>query len=90
MRCKRAVLCLRELIEQRFGKAVRAAREKQGISQEAFAVQAGIHRTDVSSVELGKVQVNVRIAQQLADALGTPFSKLWKKIEAECPGPDLR
>lgn len=70
-----------EPIEIRFGKAVRAEREKQGISQEAFAVQAGVHRTYVSSIELGKVQVSIRVAQQLADALGVPLSKLWKKTE---------
>jgi transcriptional regulator with XRE-family HTH domain len=70
-------------IEIRFGKEVRAQREQQGLSQEAFAVQAGIHRTYVSSIELGKVQVSIRIAQQLADALGVPLSRLWKTIEAD-------
>jgi len=68
-------------IEIEFGKQVRALREKQGISQEAFAVKAGIHRTYVSSIELGKVQISIRIAQQLADALGVPLSKVWKQLE---------
>lgn len=68
-------------IEIEFGKQVRALREKQGISQEAFAVQAGIHRTYVSSIELGKVQISIRIAQQMADALGVPLSTIWKRIE---------
>ncbi|HWL10695.1 MAG TPA: helix-turn-helix transcriptional regulator [Planctomicrobium sp.] len=70
-----------EPIEIRFGKTVRAEREKQGYSQEAFALHAGIHRTYVSSIELGKVQVSIRVAQQLADALEIPLSKLWKRIE---------
>ncbi len=81
MVCKPTVLCVMEPIEKRFGKAVRAEREKQGVSQEAFAVRAGIHRTYVSSIELGKVQVSIRVAQQLADGLGIPLSKLWKKLE---------
>jgi len=68
-------------IEIEFGKQVRGLREKQGISQEAFAVKAGIHRTYVSSIELGKVQISIRIAQQLADALGVPLSKIWKQLE---------
>ncbi len=76
-------LCGMQPIEIRFGKEVRAQREQQGLSQEAFAVQAGIHRTYVSSIELGKVQVSIRIAQQLADALGVPLSRLWKTIEAD-------
>ena len=66
----------------RFGKAVRARREKLGLSQEAFAVQAGIHRTYVSSIELGKVQVSIGIAQKLAEALGVQLSVLWKQVEA--------
>lgn len=68
-------------IEIEFGKQVRALREKQGISQEAFAVKTGIHRTYVSSIELGKVQISIRIAQQLADALEIPLSTIWKRIE---------
>jgi len=73
--------CAMNAIEIEFGKQVRGLREKQGISQEAFAVKAGIHRTYVSSIELGKVQISIRIAQQLADALGVPLSSLWKRIE---------
>ena len=72
-----------EAIEIRFGRAVRSLRESTGISQEAFAVKAGIHRTYVSSIELGKVQVSIGIAEQLATALGVPLSKLWKVIESE-------
>jgi transcriptional regulator with XRE-family HTH domain len=72
-----------EAIEIRFGRAVRSLRESTGISQEAFAVKAGIHRTYVSSIELGKVQVSIGIAEQLAKALGVPLSKLWKVIESD-------
>jgi len=78
---KRARWCAMNAIEIEFGKQVRGLREKQGISQEAFAVKAGIHRTYVSSIELGKVQISIRIAQQLADALGVPLSKIWKQLE---------
>jgi transcriptional regulator with XRE-family HTH domain len=70
-----------DALEIRFGKAVRSLREKIGLSQEAFAIKAGIHRTYVSSIELGKVQVSIRIAQQLADALETPLSQIWRQVE---------
>ena len=53
------------------------------ISQEAFADLAGIHRTYISSIELGKVQVSINIAQKLADTLNTPLSVIWKEIEQE-------
>lgn len=72
-----------EEIEKKFGRVVRTIRESMGLSQEAFAIKAGIHRTYVSSIELGKVQVSIRIAEQLAIALETPLSKLWKQIEKE-------
>ena len=74
-----------DAIEIRFGRAVRALREKMGVSQEAFAIRAGIHRTYVSSIELGKVQVSIAIAEQLAAALGTPLSQVWASIEEATP-----
>jgi transcriptional regulator with XRE-family HTH domain len=70
-------------IAELFGAAVRRHRERQGISQEDFADKAGIHRTYVSSIELGKVQVSIGIAQQIADALGVALSKIWREMEKE-------
>lgn len=70
-----------QTLEQIFGAAVRARREKQRISQEDFADKAGIHRTYVSSIELGKVKVSIAIAEKLAVALEVPLSKLWRDVE---------
>ena len=70
-------------IEIRFGLAVRRHREKLGLSQEAFADVAGIHRTYVSSIERGKVQVSIGIAHQLAIALQVPLSRIWREMEQE-------
>jgi len=66
-----------------FGIVVRRHRERQGVSQEDFADKAGVHRTYISSIERGKVQVSIAVAQKLADALGIPQSRLWKDIERE-------
>ena len=70
-----------QTLEQIFGAAVRARREKQRISQEDFADKAGIHRTYVSSIELGKVTISIAIAEKLAVALEVPLSKLWRDVE---------
>ena len=70
-----------ERIEKLFGIVLRDRREKLGLSQEAFADKASIHRTYVSSIERGKVQVSIAIAEKLATALGVPLSDLWKQIE---------
>jgi len=64
-----------------FGLAVRRRREKLGISQEAFAAKAGIHRTYASSVERGKVVVSIAVAAQLAAALEVALSRLWQDVE---------
>lgn len=60
---------------------MRQCRERLGMSQEDFAERAGIHRTYVSSVELGKVNVGIEIANQLAVALGKRLSDLVKEAE---------
>jgi transcriptional regulator with XRE-family HTH domain len=72
-------------IEVLFGRAVRRRRTELGLSQEDFADKAGIHRTYVSSIELGKVQISIRIAYQLAVALQIPLSRLWKEVEQVLP-----
>ncbi len=71
-----------EPIERLFGVVLRRRRQKLGLSQEDFADQAGIHRTYISSIELGKVKVSIAVAQQLADALRTPLSRIWQDIES--------
>ena len=70
-------------IETVFGRTVRRYREQLGLSQEGFADVAEIHRTYVSSIERGKVQVSIGIAQKLAVALGVPLSRLWRDVERE-------
>ena len=45
-------------ISKAFGRVVRERREALGLSQEALAARAGIHRTYISSIELGKVSSN--------------------------------
>jgi transcriptional regulator with XRE-family HTH domain len=70
-------------IESVFGQVIRQRRSALGLSQEDFADKAGIHRTYVSSIELGKVQVSIGIAQKLADALEMPLSRIWKDVERE-------
>jgi transcriptional regulator with XRE-family HTH domain len=64
-----------------FGRAVRRERERQGMSQEAFAERAEVHRTYISSIELGKVSVGIEVANGLAGALGLRLSELIRRAE---------
>ena len=62
--------------------AIRRRRHKLDLSQEDFADKADIHRTYVSSIELGKVDVGIGVAYKIAVALNLPLSKLLKETEA--------
>ena len=66
---------------EEFGIAVRRRRHKLYLSQEDFADKAAIHRTYVSSIELGKVDVGIGIAHKVAAALGLPLNALIKEAE---------
>jgi len=64
-----------------FGRAIRSQRESLRLSQEAFAEKANVHRTYISSIELGKVSVGIEVANSLADALGMKLSDLIRRAE---------
>ena len=64
------------------GITIRRRRHKLDLSQEDFADMAGIHRTYVSSIELGKVDVGIGVAYKIAGALNLPLSSLIKETEA--------
>jgi transcriptional regulator with XRE-family HTH domain len=64
-----------------FGAAVRNERQKLGLSQEDFAERAEVHRTYISSIELGKVSVSIEVAHQLAAALGLRLSEIVRMAE---------
>ena len=67
--------------KKEFGIAIRRKRHKLNLSQEDFADKANIHRTYVSSIELGKVDVGISVAYKIAIALNIPLSKLIKEAE---------
>jgi len=66
---------------KRFGQAVRRRRLELGWSQERFAERANVHRTYVSSIELGKVSVGIEVANALAQALRMRLSELVRMAE---------
>lgn len=64
-----------------FGKRVRELREKIGLSQEALAEKAGLHRTYISSIELGERNVSLANILKLSRALGCTGSELIDGVE---------
>ena len=70
-------------LEKKFGSIVRKKRNAMGLSQEEFAEKAQIHRTYVSDIELGKVNIGISVASKIAGALGQSLSHLIREVETE-------
>ena len=69
---------VRDVREERvaFGTAVRNLRLRQGLSQEALANLANLHRTYIGSVERGERNVSLSNIHALAIALAVDASHL--------------
>lgn len=65
-------------VKQRLGTNLRRLREAKGLSQEAFAFEAGIHRTYVSDIERGARNPTITVVENLAIALGVTASELLR------------
>jgi transcriptional regulator with XRE-family HTH domain len=65
----------------RFGKRVRSLRERAGLSQEALAERAGIHRTYLGGVERGERNLGLKNVFRIAGALGVPPADLFPEGE---------
>jgi transcriptional regulator with XRE-family HTH domain len=56
-------------ITEEFGTRVKEIRQSKGITQEELALKAQLHRTYISSIELGKRNVSLLNIEKLAKAL---------------------
>jgi transcriptional regulator with XRE-family HTH domain len=65
-------------VKKRLGTNLRRLREAKGLSQEAFAFEAGIHRTYVSDIERGARSPTITVVENLAAALGVTASELLR------------
>lgn len=63
-----------------FGKKVRELRLARGISQEALADEAGVHRTFMGSVERGERNISLENVVKIAKALNCKPTKLLEYI----------
>jgi len=61
---------------ERLARNLRALRHKTGLSQEAFADEAKIHRTYMSDIERGKRNPSISIIERLAKTLGVSCGQL--------------
>ena len=69
----------KESARQRFARNLKAKRTDLGISQEALAEEAGLHRTYIGSVERAERNVSIDGMERLAKALGVDIADLLLK-----------
>jgi transcriptional regulator with XRE-family HTH domain len=66
-----------------FGKRVRTLRELRGMSQEALADRAGLHRTAISLIETAKRGSTLDTIEKLARALSVEPAELMPTLESK-------
>ena len=63
-------------IRKRLGRNLRELRQEKGLSQEAFAFDAKLHRTYISDLERGARNPTITVVEKLAKALGVKSGRL--------------
>lgn len=57
---------------------IRSLRAARAWSQEALALEAGLHRTFVAHVERGARNISLNNVERIAAAFGVPISRLFE------------
>ncbi|MGV1047546.1 MAG: helix-turn-helix domain-containing protein [Solirubrobacterales bacterium] len=66
---------------QALGQAIREARKKLGISQERLALEAGLDRTFISSIEAGRRNITFASLLKVARALDLKPIEILRRWE---------
>lgn len=70
-------------VRGRIANNLKLLRGKQGMSQEALADRAGLHRTQLSAIERGRTNITLESLVSLAAALGVDEIDLLMEREEE-------
>lgn len=66
-------------ITEKFGLKVKFLRQKLGISQEELSYRSELHRTYISSIELGKRNISLINIEKLAKALNCEIADFFNE-----------
>jgi len=64
-------------IKEQFGIKLRALRVAKNMSQEKLALEAGLDRTYIPSIEQGKRNVSIEVIAKLAKALDISMTEFF-------------
>jgi DNA-binding XRE family transcriptional regulator len=67
--------------QKRLGARVREIRTAQEFSQEGFAEACGLHRTHISLLERGRINVTVNTVRQIAIVLRISLAELFRGLD---------
>jgi transcriptional regulator with XRE-family HTH domain len=65
------------MIQEKVGKRIKQLRNKLAISQEELAERAGVHRTYIASLEVGKRNVSIATLEKIVNALEVSLSEFF-------------
>jgi XRE family transcriptional regulator, regulator of sulfur utilization len=74
-------------LQRQFGAVLRRRREEAGLSQEALAEKAGLHRNYIGLLERCQRIPSILVVQQIATALGTSMAEFLGEVEREPKKP---
>lgn len=71
---------MKSITLKKFGKNIRAIRERNNLSQEALADLTGLHRTYIGSMERGERNISVINIVKIAKALKCTPKDIFKGL----------
>lgn len=74
------------IVTEQFGRNLRAIRKRTGLSQEDLRWKSGLHRTHISSMELGKITPGIDTVVRLAEFFDVPVGDFFAGIGPEPQG----
>jgi len=70
----------RDDISKKVGKKIREIRLSKGLSIERLAMEADIDYTQLSRIELGKINTSIYQVYRISNCLSIPFPKLFEDL----------
>lgn len=70
----------KEEVSKKIGSRIREIRKSKGMSIEKLANDAGIEYTQLSRIELGKINTSIYHIYIISDTLSTPVPEIFEGI----------